>query len=180
MNNILLNIIDRELKAWNDELSIYFKFMDRAALTDEQYAAVLFKRGACEAIVRELEDLRSEIMDFKNKYQQFAIYTEEKETNGEKWTRFYTLLYLVVKGEEGIGLQRKYVNVKINPLIDTKPFKKGGVFILEAGKYKLPEIYEIKTNPDTGKTEYPYMYIHEVASYMPLDVINNERKKKNA
>lgn len=168
MFDILLNKIREESKLWAEEQSLYRRFLDRADIDESREEEILFCHGACAAIVRELKELEEDIVNYKSKYQQYYIYTEEKETNGKKWTRFYTLLFLVVKGEEGVGLQRKYVNVKINPLIDTTPYKDGGVFTLEIGKYSLPLIYEIK-NLENGKKEYPCMYIHEIAAYTKLE-----------
>lgn len=175
MFDIILDKIDEERSAWASELLFYKRFLDRANLDESKKKEILFCHGCCMAIIKELEELRGDILSFKNKFQQYYIYAEEKETNGEKWTRFYTLLFLVVKGEEGVGLQRKYVNVKFNPLIDTKPYKEGGIFTLENGKYTLPLIYEIK-ELENGKKEYPFMYIHEVASYSELE--NDKRRTK--
>ena len=175
MLDIYINKIDEELNAWSEELLIYRKFIDRANMTEDQEKQSLFCHGCCLAIIKELEELKEEFMNYDNEYKQFYIYSEQKETNGEQWTRFYTLLYLVVKGEEGIGLQRKYVNVKFNPLLDLNPYKEGGLFTLQVGKYKLPLIYEIKTN-DSGKQEYPSMYIHEIAAYSKIENIKGDKK----
>lgn len=175
MFDLYLTKIEQERSAWASELLFYRRFLDRADLDESKEKEILFCHGCCMAIIKELEELKEDMMKFKNKYQQYYIYAEEKETNGQKWTRFYTLLFLVVKGEEGLGLQKKYVNVKINPLIDTTPYKEGGIFTLENGKYTLPLIYEIKDLGD-GKKEYPFMYIHEIASYSELE--NDKRRQK--
>ena len=175
MIDLIINKIEEERSAWASELLFYKHFLDRANLDESKEKDILFCHGCCMAIIKELEELKEDFMKFKNEYQQYYIYAEEKETNGEKWTRFYTLLFLVVKGEEGVGLQRKYVNVKFNPLIDTTPYKEGGIFTLQNGKYTLPLIYEIK-ELENGKKEYPFMYIHEVASYSELE--NDKRRQK--
>ncbi len=174
MIDLYLNKIEEERSAWASELLFYRHFLDRAEMDEEQEKQILFCHGCCMAIIKELEELKGDIVNLKNEFQNFYIYSEEMETNGEKWTRFYTLLYLVVKGEEGVGLQKKYVNVKFNKLIDLKPYKEGGIFILRNGKYTLPQIYEVKINEKTGKKELPFMYIHEIAGYSELE--NDKRR----
>ncbi len=174
-NNIIIDYIDKELSLWAEELLFYKQFLDRAEMDENQLHEINLKYFGVAAIIKELEQIRGDILGFKNVYTQFIIYSEPKETNGTNWTRFYTILYLVVKGEEGLGAQRKYVNVSFDPKLGTEQFKEGGIFTLQNGKYTLPLIYEIKTNPETGKPLYPTMYIDEVAGYSKLE---NRRKEK--
>lgn len=169
MISIIIKYIEEEIQAWRKELLFYNRFLTRADMEEEKRLEILQKHISCMAIIRELEEERGEILNFKNEYQQYVIYSEPKETNGQKWTRFYTLLFLVVKNEEGLGAQRKYVNVVFNRNMDLSPYLEGGIFTLKNGKYTLPQIYEIKQNQETGKLEYPYMYIDEVASYQKLN-----------
>lgn len=175
-NNIIINYIDKELRLWASELLLYKQFLDHAEMDEKQLHEINLKYFGVAAIMKELERVRGDILGFKNVYTQFIIYSEPKETNGTAWTRFYTILYLVVKGEEGLGAQKKYVNVIFDRKLGTEQFKEGGIFTLQNGKYTLPLIYEIKTDPETGKQIYPAMFIDEVASYSKLE--NGKRRIK--
>ena len=174
MNNFIIKYIEKELTAWSSELLFYKQFLERAEIDAQQKHELEFKLFGVAAIIKELEEIRGDILGLKNVYSQFLIYSEAKETNGQKWTRFYTILYLVVKGEEGLGAQKKYVNVIFNKLLNIERFKEGGIFTLKNGEFSLPLIYEIKNDPITGKQIYPAMFIDEVAGYSKLE---NEKRR---
>lgn len=165
-------IIKRELEAWRYELKIY-DALRRGSNSIENQTKYYIMSYCTSAIIRELEELTEMIEDekkaFKCKNQVLKLYkTVRKDSNGELFDAFSTVLYLPVKGEENLGPQLKYLNVYFNDGLDTSKFENEGTLLVAKDKMKRPYIYELREN---GKK--PYVYIYEYIDYVGEGSENN-------
>ncbi len=173
MDNIFKLALEHEAQAWASELDSYNFFMQNSRLSDDElikYDSFIF---AIMAILREINEIRGVFEAMKNEYEEITFYSN-KTKNGK--LTFFTWVDIIVKGEEGVGYQRKPINIIFNPLIDTTGFEEGGILTLKNGDYTRPYLYEV--TQDGPYKKYPYIWIDQLAAFTELPKF--KRRKNNA
>lgn len=93
---------------------------------------------------------------------KFFIYSKNKKSkDGRSFRSYWTYMYLLVKGQEEKGKQRKSVNVSFLQGVNHSSITRG---IVE-GDFDAPFIYEIKKDEKTGKDKYPTLWVKRVDSF---------------
>ena len=173
MKNIFDMVLDQEAQEWASELDHYYFFLKNSKLDPDTKFKYKFFINCIHAILREIEEIRGVFETMQNEYEQVTFYCNKHE-NGKM--SFFTWLEIVVKNEEGMGLQRKPVNILFNPLIDTTGFEKGGILTLKNGDYTRPYIYEVKM--ENGFKKLPYIWIDNITAFCELPYFKKRKKDR--
>lgn len=88
--------------------------------------------------------------------------------------RYFTYMMLPVKGEEQKGKQRKSVVVKFTQAVKFDERFALVTVDVSKGDISAPRIYEVKENAETGKPEYPTVWIRAVRSVTKIEPKMNE------
>ena len=98
-----------------------------------------------------------------------------KQGNKTKtFPRYFTYMNLPVKGEEEKGKQRKSIVVKFTQAVKFDERFALVTVDVSQGDISAPKVYEVKTNPETGKPEYPTVWIRAVRSVTKIEPKMNE------
>ena len=172
MINIINMILDHEAQAWASELNYYNFFLENSQLTPEEKNRYERFTFAIMAILREFKEIKGVFEAMKNEYEEITFYCNKGE-NGK--LQFFTWLEIIVKGEEGMGYQKKPVTILFNPLIDTTGFEEGGILTLKNGDYTRPYLYEIIQ--ENGYKKKPYIWIDKLAAFSKLPKFSRRRTR---
>lgn len=98
--------------------------------------------------------------------KQLLLMSKQQETkDGKKFRKFFTKVFIQVKGEEAKGLQKKSITVKFAEGINTKDFIRG-LLSAEDVDIEIPYQWSIGKTKD-GKDRYPRIYVKKVAKFEP-------------
>ena len=129
---------------------------ERQRLETESYISLALEMDAKETLAQIVKNYRTN-------YRSYRIRGSQKPKNGGGyWPNFYTIIKILVAGEENLGPQEKIVNLKFNPNIKTDHLKEG-FLVVEKCKCKQPRIYKI--TEENGIKKYPYIWIDEIYSF---------------
>lgn len=86
-----------------------------------------------------------------------------------KFPSYWTPVFIVVKGEESKGAQRKGLTCRFSKEADKKlPVDfKGGILEVKGEDVNFPYVYEIKQD-ENGEPDYPFVYIKDFDAITPL------------
>lgn len=92
----------------------------------------------------------------------------QKTADGRTFRKFFTSVYVVVKGEEDLGEQKKTLTVKFDKKIDTSRYLRG-IITAKEENIDMPYKYEVKEVEKNGvkKLKYPHIFIKAVEDYEP-------------
>lgn len=81
-----------------------------------------------------------------------------------KFRTFFTPVNIVVKGEEDKGAQKKYLTVKFKDGVEHSNLKRG-ILTCKDEDIWIPYVYEITENQETGKKEFPTVWVRGYEDY---------------
>lgn len=94
---------------------------------------------------------------------KLRLFSKKVQGTKKAFRRYWTIMNIIVKGEESKGLQAKTLNVKFRSDVDTKTLTRG-ILTLKEDQINAPFIYEI-TKDDLGNDVYPVVWIRGYESF---------------
>ena len=173
MLNIVIYLINSEIKYFEAEIKKATFFLNRGKLTSSQKFTNDLWLTSCYACKFELEQLKEDIKSLKMEYYAMAIRGKiETNEDGSQWAKLYTFLKFIVKGEENRGYQEKPILLKFDKSkIDITKLG-AGFLVVHKSNISVPKIYEVKE--ENGKKLYPFIYVREIESFTPEPVFESE------
>jgi len=168
MDRFIKNYLLNDYRYFEQQLIKYNNMSIRGNYTKDQLRILSYCQLSCYSIKEYIHFLRVEsLKDYKLNYEGFRIRGKQQPRQDGQgfWPNFYTIMKIIVKGEENLGPQEKIVNLKFAPTVDTS-YLREGYLTVEKCKRTKPKIYEIKIN-EKGQKVYPYIWIEEIFSFNP-------------
>lgn len=167
MFELLLKILSDEQEYFNVEESKALIFLKRGRVGLERQK-MDFWYWCVRACKMELDYIREGVKNLQMEYYAMTIKCKTEESNGKKWTHYWTIQKFLVKGEENKGYQHKTITIKFDKSIDTSKLTNGFLIVHKSNIIK-PKIYEIKE--ENGKKIYPFLFVKEIYCFEANDEI---------